>query len=447
MSIQRISLCAALILLSGTPLAWSQQRVQFPQSTAPAYNAQAQYGAPAPGYVAPGQAYTPPIGGNPAGTGTISVPPLTNTPPAGYGAGGADFYSTVPNAASVPPSLPVDPSMAPYGASPYGASPYGASPYGASPYGAAPGATLGTPPGAYPPGAYPPPQPNSLYPNGFGGNPIQAAPWGPPLRLLYGPRLRYSWVAPEAEPDALGINDFDTSVAMAWPNFLGTGQAIFLIPSFSLHLWDGPKPDNPADLPSKAYSAFLDLGWQSDVQKQAGLELGARIGVFTDFDTFNTYSARYLGQAMGRLRISPTLTMRLGAAYIDRNHIKLLPVGGFLWEPNPMTRFDIFFPEPKLAQYLTTVGNQSVWWYLGGEYGGGSWTIERAAGFSDRIDINDIRVKIGLEWGEPSMMAQGRRKAFVEAAWVTDREVVYVVTPDESFRARDSFMLRAGFGY
>ncbi|MCO6459335.1 MAG: hypothetical protein J5I93_28835 [Pirellulaceae bacterium] len=499
---RHIPLASCLLSLVGTATLCAQQRVQFPQPGAspPAasspygtvsqpsgtvgqpYGAVSQpYGAVSQPYGAVSQPYgtvttptyggtvqTPTYGGAPAYTPPASGGGLINVPPTPGAATGTTFdpYGTSSGAASVPPALPADPSLAPYGANPYGASPYGTNPYGASPYGTNPpgaspygaspnpygtGATLGTPPGAYGPGAYPPTAPNSLFPNGFGGNPVQAAPWGPPMRLLYGPRLRYTWVVPESEPNALGINDFDISVALAWPNFFGTGQPIFIIPSFSLHMWDGPKPPNPSDLPALAYSGYLDLGWQSDVQKQAGLELGARVGVFTDFDTFNTNSVRYLGQAMGRLRISPTLTMRLGAAYIDRNKIKLLPVGGFFWEPNAMTRFDIFFPEPKLAQYLTTVGNNAVWWYIGAEYGGGSWTIERplvpAGDFSDRIDINDIRVMVGLEWGQPNVIAQGRRFGFIEAGWVTDREVIYVATPDQNFRARDSLMLRAGIGY
>ena len=454
---QRLICFAATAWLLTSPVL--AQRIQFPapvgtgvqpaQYVAPAYTPPAAqpYGA-VPGYTAPMQPYTgapQPYGGVPQPYAGAAAPPngLINVPPANGASTvvqpGFDPYSARPNAASVPPALPADPNLAPYGA----AAPYAVP--GA-------GAVLGTPaapypPGGYPPGAYPPGAPNSMFPNGFGTNPIQPAPWGPPLRLLYGPRFRYSWVAPEDEADSLGINDFDLSVAFSFPNFFGSGQPIFIIPSFSLHLWDGPKPPNTSDLPSRAYSGFLDFGWQSDVQHQLGVELGVRIGAFSDFNTFTTYSWRTLGQAMGRLRISPTLTMRAGVAYIDRNDIKLLPVGGFLWTPNPRTRFDIFFPEPKLAQYMTTIGTRALWWYIGGEYGGGAWTIERDAGFSDRIDINDIRITLGFEWGQPNVMAQGRRDGFFEVGWVTSREVVFVTFPSETFQPRDSFMLRIGFGY
>ena len=53
------------------------------------------------------------------------------------------------------------------------------------------------------------------------------------------------------------------------------------------------------------------------------------------------------------------------------------------------------------------MGNQDLWWYVGGEYGGGAWTVEREGDFSDRIDINDIRVMLGLEWGQAAIAAAG----------------------------------------
>ena len=136
------------------------------------------------------------------------------------------------------------------------------------------------------------------------------------------------------------------------------------------------------------------------------------------------------------------MTLKAGVNYIDRVRFKLLPAGGILWTPNEYTRFDLFFPRPKLAQYLTTVGNSDVWWYLAGEYGGGSWTVERAGGFTDRVDINDIRVMIGFEWNNSSGVT-----GMFEAGYVFDREIVYVRTPGLSTSLADSFMLRAGLSF
>ena len=46
-----------------------------------------------------------------------------------------------------------------------------------------------------------------------------------------------------------------------------SGQPVYVVPSFSLHLWDGPTrlpAGKMTDLPGNAYSAFLDTGWESN---------------------------------------------------------------------------------------------------------------------------------------------------------------------------------------
>ncbi|MEO2024074.1 MAG: hypothetical protein ABGX05_19780 [Pirellulaceae bacterium] len=271
--------------------------------------------------------------------------------------------------------------------------------------------------------------------------------WGEPIRFLQGPRVRYTWLAGGDTSSSLDVSDFDASVVFAIPNFLQRGQPFYVAPSFGLHLWDGPRRPNPADLPSKAFSAYLDSGWRSDPGKAWSTELGVRVGVFTDFDTFTTHSLRILGQGLLHWQATPAVKVRAGVAYLDRNGIKVLPVGGLLWEPNNQTRFDFYFPTPKLAQYLTTLGNYDFWWYVGGEFGGGSWTIKRADGRNDRIDINDVRMTLGLEFGGQALLAEGRRLGFLELGYVFAREIRYVATPSDSFDVGSTIMLRTGIGY
>ncbi len=443
-------------IVGASPL-WAQPRVRFPESPASTVRTtvyqSGTFSPPGTGIAPPAGVASPSALGAPAfdaystNPGAASVPPTFNAAPSPYG-------STVPPAATAPGTLasPGMPAAVPYGAppgTPYGAvpaAPYGAppgAPYGAAPaapYGAPPASPYGAPYGSYPPGAAPGAVPSSLYPNGW-----NTSNWALPAMRLLTPRLRYTYVDGGNGANDLGINDFDTSVVVTFPNFLYSTQPLYVVPSFSLHLWEGPSPPN-GDLPGNAYSAFLDFGWSTDPAQPFGGEVGVRLGVFTDFNTFTTNSGRIMGQGLFRLRSTPTTTLRGGVVYINRNKLKLLPAFGLLWTPNSKTRFDIYFPRPKLAQQLTTVGNNDIWWYLGGEYGGGAWTVERAAGFSDRIDINDIRLTLGLEWGEGAALQQGRRKGFVEVGWVTSREVVYVVTPMTA-SIRDSFMLRIGWNY
>lgn len=271
------------------------------------------------------------------------------------------------------------------------------------------------------------------------------------VRLFQGPRIRHSYVHGDKQDNDVSIHDTDLAIAMLLPNFAFSTQPIYILPSFSLHQWAGPRPDlsptNNADLPSKAYSAFIDAGWQSEPARILGAELGLRVGVFSDFDTFTSRSLRVMGRGIGRIRLTPQATLKLGVMYLDRNRIKLLPAGGILWQPNPATRLDLFFPEPKLSAFLSTIGNFDTWWYVAGYYGGGSWTVRRTDNSKDSIDINDIRATLGLEWGRNDMMRDGRRVGFAEVGYVFDRELLYKARPGDNLRLQDTFVIRIGLGY
>ncbi|EMI19984.1 hypothetical protein RMSM_03085 [Rhodopirellula maiorica SM1] len=298
---------------------------------------------------------------------------------------------------------------------------------------------------------YPSVGPTTLFPGGiFGGN---GSVFGSgsefsAYRFLQGPRIRHSYLGSTDDPDSLGINDTDVSVVFAWQNFLYSSQPLMIAPSFSLHLWDGPEntPAQNADLPSKAYSGFIDFGWQSDPNQILGLELGTRIGVFTDFDTMNSDSLRVMGKGLVNFRLTPAATIKGGVYVLDRIRYNVIPAGGILWQPDPYSRYDIFFPQPKLAHYWRTIGTQDVWWYLGGEYGGGSWTVKRDNNAEQQVDINDFRVMLGLEWGQHEFIQAGRRNAFVEVGYVFDREILYE-NKDNKFSQDDAIMFRAGIGY
>jgi hypothetical protein len=354
-----------------------------------------------------------------AGQPTVTAPGSGWTTP-----GGAPGVGPPGSSPFMPPASPfVNPSPGTLAPQPYAGSPY-----------AVPGV-------AGPAGTQ---TPSSIYPGGIwstnpGGQPYYD--WDKAVRLLQDLRLRHTYLVGGDDPLDLGIHDTEVAVTLTVPSFLWSQQPLYISPAFALHLWDGPIGP-PFDLPPNAYSAYLDFQWQSDPNLQLGVELGARVGVYTDFDTMNTDSLRIQGLVLGRARLTPTLTFKIGAMYLDRNKVKILPAGGFVWQPSSQVRFDILFPNPKLTQYVTTVGTAELWWYVAGEYGGGAWTIERANGTSDRIDINDIRVVLGLDW-----TSQRGVNGFVEAGIVFEREVIYVVDPSDSFDPDDTFMIRAGISF
>jgi len=136
------------------------------------------------------------------------------------------------------------------------------------------------------------------------------------------------------------------------------------------------------------------------------------------------------------------LQVQFGVVYLDRNKIKLLPAGGVVWTPNPDSRYEFLFPNPKLAHRWTTVGTTEVWYYLSGEYGDGAWTITREDGSHDSVDYNDIRVALGLE-----TISTANLRGFVEGGFVFDRQIFYRSGIPGQFNPSDTVMVRAGISF
>lgn len=237
------------------------------------------------------------------------------------------------------------------------------------------------------------------------------------------------------------MNDLQFSTTVFIPNFVAGPLGV--TPGFDLLLLDGPSPPVVQDLPSRVYSAYLNAGWRPQFSPQFGGEVDFRVGVYSDFNTVTSDSVRFTGTGLGVVRITPVTALKLGVTYLDRADIKLLPAFGILWTPNPQTRWDIYFPEPKLAQYWTVVQNTEVWWYVGGQYGLGSWTAENLNGVmgSTRFDLNDIRVYLGIDWNNLN-----RFSGFFEIGYVFERRVYYVTDAIE-LKLDDTFMLSAGFSF
>jgi len=398
-----------------TPITGGQQNIVFQGGGQPAPN----FGAGANGQVVvqPQQFTTPQItvpGGN--------VPQL--------GQPRFDPFATNPNAANTAPAL-VLPQGAPY-------------------------QQQGFPqqPPVLNPGTWTQPQ-LQQQPNGFGFNPNAQPGWGPGsvfadpaagpyMRLFQELRLNYTWLYgdPLNDPNDLQMHDIELGTTVNFPNFLWSGQPIHVSPGFILHLWDGPGAGVTADLPSKAYSAYVNTYYSTNPAAQVGAEVDVTVGVFSDFNTVTTDSVRIFGTGLGFYRLSPTLTLKGGVTYLDRVDLKLLPAGGLFWRPNEDVYFEIYFPRPKLAQRLRVVGNTEIWGYIGGEYGGGSWTVERTSGVSERVDINDLRGYIGLEF--KSLVSSFR--GYAEAGYVFERELVYDKSTD-GIELDDTFMVRGGLIY
>ncbi|MDP7378346.1 MAG: hypothetical protein QF516_09615, partial [Pirellulaceae bacterium] len=115
---------------------------------------------------------------------------------------------------------------------------------------------------------------------------------------------------------------------------------------------------------------------------------------------------------------------------------------GLFWQPNTDVNLELYFPRPRLARRWTQYGNTDLWVYLGGEYGGGTWTVKRVSGFTDQVDINDIRIYAGVDWTTLQKL-----RGFFEVGYVFNRQLEYRYQPPGQLGLEDSFMLRCGLTF
>lgn len=266
-------------------------------------------------------------------------------------------------------------------------------------------------------------------------------------RVLERPRFRQTYLHGSnrgATPgNELDINDIEVATTLTIPNFLQSRQPLRISPGFIASFWDGPEtPSTGFDLPSKAFGAYISADHITDLSQTAGLETNATVGIYSDYDNFSSDAIRLQGRLLGWQRINEYTVGKLGVEYLDRVKVKLLPAVGLFLSPNPDIKFDLYFPRTKLAHRIPNIGNYEMWSYVGAEYGGGSWAIERADGSDDQVDINDVRAFVGVEWIGPR-----RVTGFFDFGYAFERELVYASDQINNLDLQDTFIIRSGLAF
>lgn len=325
----------------------------------------------------------------------------------------------------------------------------------ATPYSYAPPAA----PAPYGAPAAPPPAPLQPAPNPYQ---YQPAPydvttsgetyWAKTQRLLQELSFEYTYLyGKHSDPSDFEVSRAEVSTTFAFPMFYNIETPLLVTPGFAFNWLEGPLSGPPIpgppvmaggpDLPPQVYDAYLDLAWYPRYSQALGAELGFRTGVYSDFDFVDSDSLRFMGRAAADIAIAPDMDVVLGAVYLDRVDIKILPVVGVYYRPTPDWDIYAVFPNPKIRRFMANVGTTKWWWYAAGEYGGGSWTVARQT-TDDRIDYNDIRVIGGLEWE-----TQTQIRGHLEIGYVFDREIIFTSGDPPNFTPDDTIMLRAGIDF
>lgn len=250
--------------------------------------------------------------------------------------------------------------------------------------------------------------------------------------------LMATWL-PQPDEDDLGFTDVSLSATVGLP-FPTRRFPLLITSSFEVKYLDGQ--DTP-DLPPRLYSTFMQFRWLPKLSDYWRLDIGVAPGVYSDFEIDDDDAFRLTGRGLGILTWSESLLIAFGVLYLDRPDVKLLPVGGIIWTPSDDWKFEVIFPRPKFAHriYYDEVYCEEYWNYLSAEFGGDSWSIERADLTQDRVVLRDYRVMLGLE-----RKITGGIGTFIEAGYVFGRIVEYQsATPD--YEPDDTFLLRAGARY
>ena len=303
----------------------------------------------------------------------------------------------------------------------------------------------------------PPNMSGSLFPPGY---PSNNATLKETMRVYQGARGSWAYLFGDGQGTSLGVNELDTTATFAIPFFHNSPAnlnhaPLLITPGFGMQLWDGPQTNltaNPpiyADLPPNTYDVFVDAAWNPRFTPLFGAELGIRVGIYTNWDVLVWQSWRLMGRAIGTLQLTPTVQAKAGIVYLDRNLVKMLPALGVTWTPDADTRYDIFFPAPRVTRRLTTIRNRNVWGYVAGEYGGGAWTFRRSNPLYNGItpfDYNDIRVTLGTEF--VPVTGHGLT-GNMEIGYVFARQLFYVDGPPQGQYQDldDTLLLRVGLAY
>ncbi|QDS99021.1 DUF6268 family outer membrane beta-barrel protein [Adhaeretor mobilis] len=242
------------------------------------------------------------------------------------------------------------------------------------------------------------------------------------------------------DPDALGVTDLDTSVVLGFP-FLRIDTPLLVTPRFGIHFFDNAASN---DLPSRVY----DVSTEFRHLRRFGagpwaMDAAVSVGYYSDFDQDSGDAIRVNGRLLGVYESSPAAKWIFGAVYLNRAGTNLLPAAGLIYTPDDATKYELIFPRPRAAWQLAgSQPNDQRWFYVGGEFGGGVWSITRpSTGMLDTANYSDLRLITGIE-----RKVIGGLSHHLEFGYVFYRKLEFE-RPAIETQLDDTVFVRAGISY
>lgn len=235
--------------------------------------------------------------------------------------------------------------------------------------------------------------------------------------------------------DHAGFGVFSFDLRHTWLMGYDEIPPLNVTPGGAVHLWSGP---DALDLPSRVYDAYVDFSWRPIEWDRGGISCSITPGLYGDFERIDSYTFQWAGWLMADLTLGNDWTMMGGVAYYRQLLANWLPVGGAVWTPNDDTRVELLFPQPKFARRLYVDDTRTDWGYLGGQFGGGAWSVADTPDTNVLVNYSDLRLLVGWQ----SATIHGREWR-VEFGYVFARDLgvnnTSVYTPSDSVVAQALF--------
>jgi len=306
---------------------------------------------------------------------------------------------------------------------------------------------------------YPPPQ--NTFPGGSYQVPPSAPYFADPIHpAMPEPSLRQSLIPPDArqgffqkakftatwipqlENDSLGWTDLRSEVVTALP-FFTRENPIIITPSYELHFLDGPAG---LDLPPRLHDLAIDFHVFRVFGNHWIADFAVTPGLYADDHSFDSEEAfRINGRAVGVY--APTINVKwvFGVTYIDGGWAKIVPIAGVIYEPADDVKYELLFPQPRVAWRLANspvLGRDEYWTYIKGEFGNLAWAFQQPDGTPDVLASRDWRLIVGLERKVISGLSYR-----AEVGYVFNRDLKIASNGPNDISLDNAILLRAGVTY
>ncbi|PQO47582.1 DUF6268 family outer membrane beta-barrel protein [Blastopirellula marina] len=243
-----------------------------------------------------------------------------------------------------------------------------------------------------------------------------------------------TWLA--GSGDNIGMTDVLGTITLGFPAPTRDSPLI-VTPGFGMHFLVGPES---IDAPPTLYDAFLTTRWIRPLNEKWGLILSGTAGYYSDFKQKSSDAFRPSAMAIATYNWNKQWQLLGGVVWLNRDDFNILPIAGLVWT-GENRKLELTFPRPRYSQLWDYGPGYEDWWYLTGELGGGTWSVQRADGANDLLTISDFRAIVGFE-----RRRDGGGKSFIEFGYVFGRQFEYKYQP-YTIDMSDTVMIRSGWWF